>query len=204
MLRGALTWLVVLFLVLTFPLRGMGAVGIEPGPAAPQSSAVAGVQVTVLPNIAVNSLSPFVALTAIQKGAFSASFLWNVQANTEKVFFMLEASNLFKGDDASSAYKIDLDTTKTADLIAANANASPQSHGNILAWAGVGTPIPGNPIPYPTAKTEIAAWESSQNTDFSQNVTTTIYYKGPALELPQGDYSGKVRLTSFIVPPATP
>jgi len=166
------------------------------------SSAIAGVQVTVLPNIAINSLSPFVALNAIQKGPFSAQFLWNVQANVQKVYFMLEASNLFKGDDPSASYVIALDNTKPVDLIAANANASPQAHGNILAWDGIGTPIPGNPIPYPTAKTETAAWESSIAGDFSQNVTTTVYYKGPALELPQGDYSGKVRLTTFVVPPA--
>ena len=201
MFRAALTYFVVLFLVLTFPLRGMA---VEPAPTAPSSSAIAGVQVTVLPNIAINSLSPFVALNAIQKGPFSAQFLWNVQANVQKVYFMMEASNLFKGDDASAAYSIGLDTTKPVDLIPANANASPQAHGNILAWDGPGTPIPGNPVPYPVSKTETAAWESSQNGDFSQNVMTTVYYKGPALELPQGDYSGKVRLTAFVVPPAAP
>ena len=77
------------------------------------------------------------------------------------------------------------------------------TYGAVLTWNGIGAPIPGNPAPYPTAKTETAAWESSVNADFSQNVTTTLYYKGPALELPQGDYSGKVRLTVFVNPPAT-
>lgn len=169
------------------------------------NSAVARVEITVAPNIAVATLTPNVQLGSIQKGSFKAPFIWRIDANVEQVSLMLEASNLYKGDDPSTAFQLALDTGTPAAVVPANGNAvmGPSGHENILAWSGgVGAPIPGNPVPYPTVASETWAFESSTSGNFSQNVTTTISYKGPALELPQGPYSGKVRLTAFIVPPA--
>jgi hypothetical protein len=180
-----------------------------PASAGTQSAALAQLQMTVAPNIAVSSTTSTLNFGSIQTGGFYFPLAWNVQANVEQVYLMLEASNLYKGDDASltdTTKIIGLDSGRPADVVPANGNAVMQgstAHRNVLAWTGgPGAGIPGNPATFPTVKSEVWAFESSQLSDFSQIVNTNIYYKGPILQQAQGVYSGRVRFTAFITPPA--
>jgi hypothetical protein len=197
----------ILVLTLSLMLVGVSAQAIETG-GQNSSSAVAMVQMKVAPNIAVSSITPNMNIGSVQSGGFNFPLVWNVQANIEKVFLMLEASNLYKGGDATIIDPlriIPLDSGTPASVVPDNANAvmlGSMPHGNVLAWTGgAGASIPGNPIPLPTVKSETWPFEASGAGDFSQNVTTTIYYQGPTLQQVQGIYSGGVRFTAFIFPP---
>jgi hypothetical protein len=155
------------------------------------SNATTKVFVTVDPNVAVRADQTIWDLGSVQQGGFSALVTWRVDANSQFVNMQLEASDLYKGDDPTNdeVSPIPLAVSTPASVRPANGNET-NSGDNLLAWDGG----PGDVNGYPTQKTEVGTFESSQSGHFSQQVTTTVRYTQNDPEKPQGQYSGVVRL----------
>jgi hypothetical protein len=157
----------------------------------PASNATTKVFVTVDPNVAIQADQAVWEVGSVQTGGFSALVTWRVDANSQFVNVQLEASDLFKGDDPTNddVAPIPLSVSTPAFVKPANGNET-NSGDNLLGWEGG----PGEVSGYPTQKTEVGTFESSQNGHFSQLVTTTVRYNQNDPEKPQGQYSGVVRM----------
>lgn len=184
------------FLPLSFLLL---LIGLAYGPASadPSSKAVASVFVNVHPTIAITPKTPVVNAGTIQTGDFSATIIYTIGANLEKVSMFLEASDLFKGDDplGKDVNPIKLNTGRPAEITAQFGRRT-QGLPNAATWNAAGNPIGA----YPTSKTETVTYESSQKGHFSQDVACRIWYTQPDPQKAMGQYGGKVRLTTFITP----
>ena len=179
-------------LVLCLMFLGLAAV---PAYADTSGSATASVIVTINPNMAVGVVTPIVDAGTVQTGAFAANLVFRVDANTEAVKMFLEASSLYKGDDPLNTEVAPIPLKTSVPVL-----ISPQ-YGNRMgalpneaAWNGAGALIGA----YPTTSTETVQFESSQNGHYSQNVGYKITYTQPDPEKPQGQYSGKVKLTILL------
>lgn len=181
-----------LLLALCVALLGLAYV---PAYAETQGSATASVIVTINPNVAVGVLSPIVDAGTVQMGPFVADLRFRIDANTEAVKMFLEGSSLYKGDDP-----LNTEVAPIAILISKPVAITPQFGNrmgalpNEAAWVGAGTLIGA----YPTIATETVEFESSQNGHYSQDVGYRVTYTQPDPEKPQGQYSGKVRLTVLL------
>jgi hypothetical protein len=172
---------------------------ITPAYADLNGSASSSVYVDVNPNIGVLPGAAAVSAGTVQTGKFNAQLTFRIDANMEQINMFVEASDLYKGDYTASPIvpPILLDRATTAKIAAQfgnRVNALP----NEAAWGAAGGGA--NIGTYPTAKTEEVKYESAQSGHFSQNVVITIGYIQPDPEKPMGNYSGKVRLTAFLVP----
>ena len=154
---------------------------------------------TVPASIAVAPVQPVWDLSTILNGPFSAVVTWRIEANVSSVQIMLEASALYKGDDPSNAdvAPIPLDTNRPVDISAEHAHDT--SGSDRAAWISAGAPIDS----FPTVRTQVLTYESSQLGLFSQLVTTRIYYNQQEQIKPMGQYSGRVKITTLIPPTVT-
>ncbi len=164
------------------------------------SSATASVFVNVVPNIVVSAKTSIVNAGTMQTGQtgdFSATFVFTLEANAARVKMFLEASDLHKSDDPTKmeVSPILLNTSKPARF-AASAGRQISGKPNEAIWAGAGNDI----LSFKTKATEAVEYESSKKGYFNQDVTISITYIQPDPKKPIGQYSGRVRLSAFIVP----
>ena len=160
--------------------------------------AEAHVWVDVLPNIAVGIANPEVDIGSVQMGEFEAVITFRIDANTQEVNIMIIATDLYKGDVPTSAYKIPvlrgLDTGAVVEPALGNATGG---HANFLEWL-TGHAAYANGMT--ASESETADFTSGQNGHFSQDVVVKITYDQIDPELPQGEYSGFVKMVATITP----
>lgn len=159
----------------------------RPTSASTSASVVFSVHVTVAPSITVAVPHCDVEAGAIGTGEFEAQMLLRVDANMDKVGIFVEASDLFKGDDPSGADVAPI-PVKAAKLEAENPGPT-HDDGDRTDFRGVGTPI-GD---FQTKKTNTVWIEGSRQ--FGVGV---LYFQADP-ERPQGEYSGKIRLTALLL-----
>jgi hypothetical protein len=166
----------------------------QPSVEAP-GTATASVVVVVNPNIAVQTITPVVDAGTVMMGDFTADLAFQIDANVQTVSLFMEASPLYKGDDPNNDEVAPIPiNTRVPVAVTPTYGHRTGAAPDVLAWEGEGSSI-GD---YPTTATETAAFESSQNGHYSQVVGYTITYSQPDAEKPQGQYSGKVRLTVLL------
>jgi hypothetical protein len=166
-----------------------------PADAQMQSTMVSRVAAAVPPAVAVAAIQPTWDLTVLQTGSFSATLTWQIEANVSSLQLMVEASDLYLGDDPTDTEvaPIPLDTNRPAVITAAQANPI-EGGGNQAFWVGPGTPIGA----FPTTRTDTITFESSQPRIFSQVVSTQIFFEQKERIKPMGNYSGRVKITTMI------
>ena len=158
--------------------------------------AEAKVRVTVVANIAVGVLTPQVDVGQIAFGEFTAKVTFRIDANVEEVKIKIIATDLYKGDSASSPWKIPVKTgTDTGALVEPQMGNAMGGHSNLLLWVALDA-LHG----MVAHVSEEVAFESGQNAHFSQPVDVTITYDQNYAELPKGEYSGFVKLVATIDP----
>lgn len=160
--------------------------------------ATAHVRVEVVANIAVGVLTPDVNVGQVAYGVFQAQITFRIDANVETVKIQIVATDLYKGDDPASAFKIPVKTGAAGDgalVQPTNGNAK-GGHSNLLAWLAGEVILNGmNGV-----QSEAVDYESGQQGHFSQNVLVTVKYDQKDAELPKGEYSGWVKLIATIQP----
>ena len=157
----------------------------------PANDATTKVYVTVDPNVAIRADQTVWQIGSVQQGGFNALVTWRVDANSQFVNMQLEASDLWKGDDPTNSEVAPIPLAVNTPALVKPVNGNETNSGdNLLAWGGG----PGTVSGYPTQKTEVGTFESSQNGHFSQQVVTTVRYNQNDPEKPQGQYSGVIRL----------
>ncbi len=159
-----------------------------------ESSAVAHVYVNVSENVGVQASTPIVDAGSIQTGDFTATAQFSVQANQEQLQLLVDASDLWKGDDPTNTdvSPIVVKTSEGADVKAANGNPL-AGQSTVLPFVGTDT-VNG----FPTQKTAVRTYESSQNGIWNQLVTVKVTYNQPDPLKPKGEYSGVIRLTAMM------
>ncbi len=177
----------------------MAATGAWAG--ATSGDATAHLFVDVNPTIAVgvDAGSAHVDLGTMTTGDQSAVAIFTIHANLESVNIQVMATDLFKGDVYSSPYKILLKrAAEDGALVEPDNGNAMDGHGNMLGWE----PSPSvDTIDGMTLwQTEIWAFESGSNGNFSQDVTVTVEYTNSDDELPQGEYSGYMKIVASIGP----
>src|SRR5208283_2147572 len=107
----------------------------------------------------------------VQTGDFTAFCRFQVDANSEELYFMARATSLYKGGIFfdSSVAPIALDLSKGALVQPVNGNAM-NFQSNVLSWVGPCICLNG----LPTTRSEIVEFESSQSRVFSQEVDLTV------------------------------
>ena len=168
---------------------------VTPALADTTASAIASVYMNVNPAIAV--IPPAITnMGTFQTGNVPANLVWTISANQEAVSFFLEASDLFKGDDCSNTAVPPIPQNRLVPATMTAQFGNPINSGsNAAFWNGPGS---GASIgACPTTLGNTIRFEGSQNSDFSQTITTVFVYNQANFEQPVGQYSGKVRLTAF-------
>lgn len=154
--------------------------------------------VNVVSNIAVGVVTSNVNLGQVQIGVFPGQIIFRVDANVEQVAMCVQASNLYKGDVASSIYLIPVKTGLATDgaLVQPALGNAIAGHGNLLAWLAGVVQVNG----FNGVASECWTFESSQGGHFSQDVTVNLEYDQIDPELPKGEYSGWVKLIATVLP----
>ena len=183
------------FLVLAIGLLFCG-LSFTPARADLSGSAVATIDVTVSPYIEVTNRISDVNVGAVKSGPFSASIAFGITANGDKVRFVLEASDLYKGDDPSNIAvpPVPLDKTKPVQIIPQSGGRNGGGPGEAVWDSGSGEVIAG----FPTSKTLPVVFVSGQNRIYVQDVVFKLFYLQSEAVKPSGQYSGKVRLTAVL------
>ena len=163
-------------------------------------SAVAMVRVTVNPNVSITPVNATVNAGTVQMGDFSASIDFTVNANEQDVSFSAAASPLYKGGDPTNSQVNPIPLKLSAGVVITPANGNAMGgHGNTLAF--VTSSSQATVQNFPVQTTEIAAFSSSQNNHFSQNVNAVVTWTQVDPEQPTGEYDGVVQLTALLLPP---
>lgn len=167
----------------------------------PSDDADAHVWLDVVANMSVD-VKEVLQFQDVQTGIFPGTVTFRIDANTQRVNLQVIATNLYKGDDPDSNYKIFLgpaapDGMGGALVEPSNANAT-DGHSNLLLW----NPAPAAPvILFGMEGKESEAWDfESGELVFSQDVDVTVDYEQPDDELPMGEYSGWIKLIGICVP----
>lgn len=179
----------------------MGGVSVASADESAQARTI--VQVHVNPNIALVPLAPHVDLGTVQTGNFGGNIMFRVDANSQKVFFSAAASKLFKGDDPESQFSIPLDIDH--GIVVEATNASPLDKISRLKFVDEGPEVCiGEKLIkcFKTLETEVKGYESGTNGTFSQDVLVEVHWNQGDNELPQGEYSGVVKLMAMLSPDA--
>ena len=163
--------------------------------------AEAHIYVEVVANIAVGVITPNVNVGQIAKGVFKAEITFRIDANVERVNIQITATDLYKGDDPASSWKIpvlgqDKDEGFGGALVEPTNGNATGGHGNLLRWEAGAVVYKG----MSARQSEAWDFESGQNAHFSQDVKVTVWYDQNYDELPKGEYSGWVKLVAEILP----
>jgi len=159
------------------------------------ASAVVNVSVNVNPNVSLTAINANVNAGTVQTGTFTAFCAFEVDANSEQVSFQVAASNLYKGDVASSTNYIPLDLSVPA-VVQPVAGNPLNFASNALAYTSATTTVGG----FTAYLTTVQAYESSQNGVFSQEVDVTVTWLQANPEMATGEYSGVVELIATLLP----
>jgi len=164
------------------------------------ANATATVYANIVPNISVSGPTVAVNLAGTGNG-FAAgqeipgNIQFTVHANSQEVDMQVVATDLYKGDDPTSTFRIPISSTGAQITCAAGS----QLHGGsgLLPWQT--TPPPGMiPASWTGAVSQIGTFTAGTNGTFSQAVTVGLSWKTSDFELPQGEYSGFVKLIAMV------
>jgi hypothetical protein len=159
-----------------------------------QGSATAKVFVNIVPSLSVQPATPIVNANTVSLGDFTATIDFTVHANQEAVCFFVEVSPLFKGDDPNSTV-LPIPIETSAGVVVQPDGANPLgSVSNVLQFNAGTSVVDG----FPALVTNTLCYESSDNGTFSHVVHVTVVWNQNDPQKPQGQYSGKVRLTALL------
>ena len=165
--------------------------------------AEARVQVRVNPTISVMPISVDLDLGTVSSGEFTGTVQYVVHTNMQYVELGIVATYLYKADDPGSPHMIPL-TGEGVVIIALDdtdgVGANPVGGVNgEVPWID-----PLNPISYDNGMLALATalqeFESGQAGRFSHDIDVAITWDQSYAELPEGDYSGFVKLLGVITP----
>jgi len=158
-------------------------------------------QISVQPGPELGGANSINLSTPVSQGEFDIVVPFRVDANSQEVFFTVNASNLYKQDDPNSPNFIPLDATKGVVLTSPTGQAGPLNGGSTTLPLASGPSVDG----FPTLMTPTVEYQSSQAGVFSLEMDVTVWWNtttNPTLgaQLPAGQYSGIVELTAAILP----
>lgn len=154
------------------------------------------VEAQVVPNIAVSGPQDYQNIgqvAANDQGKIIALIPFTVHANTEAVRLQVCATDLYKGNDPNSAYIIPL-TSDPVEVVTTEAEAIGQAD-NLLPWSS----DPFSSHGQLGKCTEVRIFESGQNGTFSIDLDVLVSWQNDDPELPQGFYTGYVKLIAEVV-----
>lgn len=164
-----------------------------------QDSPPAHVTVSVDAVLAVGAGSIMSAdLGSMNIGTASATVCFRIDANQQDVWLQTIATDLWKGDVA---------TADDFKIVIAGVNP-PVAGAGALVQPAIGNQIslPTNILPWianvatigglPAMTTTVGHFESGQWGHFSQEVCVTVDYENDNPELPQGEYSGWIKIVA--------
>ena len=157
------------------------------------------VEAKVVPNIAVSGPVDYQflgELAAGDEGGSSALIPFRVHANTEAVKLQVLATDLYKGNDPNSTFIIPL--SDDAPVVVSTECEAVGQADNSLPWDSTAT--------YEShgqsgKATEVVTFESGQNGTFSIDFDVKLGWQNDDPELPQGYYTGYVKLVAEVVVP---
>jgi hypothetical protein len=173
------------------------AMGISPSESQLTDSAEINVFVNVAPTCAVAVSKSLVDLGSWGYGTHKATVTFRIDTNVQTVKLQVIATHLYKGDFADSPHKIPV-ADGGAGVQPARGNAvggGPEGLGNFLPWMST-TSLNG----MDARESKEWPFESGDRGVFSQDVDVTIEYDMNDHELPQGQYSGWIKLICSIDP----
>jgi hypothetical protein len=159
----------------------------------PNDMAMLEVQAEIVPNIALGDRGD-TTLSALQTGDVDGIAKFRIDANTQWVSLIVEASNLYKGTDPNSPYYIDILSGPSYIQVVGGAQPVPPVDIELTAAAAN---LPAGFVGLGSPSTMV---ESGQSGHFSQDVDIFITWNNDDPELPTGLYGGYVKLLGAVVP----
>ena len=188
----------VILTVLALVSGGAMADVTSPEPVQTTGSHEVKVEAQVVPNIAVSGPVDYQNIGQVaagDAGKIVALIPFRVHANTEAVRLQICATDLYKGNDPTSTYIIPLCQDVTPEVITTEAEAIGQAD-NTLPW-DLATPYASHG--QNGLCTEAIIFESGQNGTFSIDFDVKVAWQNDDPELPQGYYTGYVKLVADVV-----
>ena len=179
-------------------VSGAAVAQSSPEPAQTSGSHEVKVEAQVVPNIAVSGPVDYQNIGQVaagDQGKIIALIPFRVHANTEAVRLQICATDLYKGNDPASSYIIPLCQDTLPEVVTTEAEAIGQSD-NTLPW-DLSTPYASHG--QTGLCTEAIIFESGQNGTFSIDFSVKVGWQNDDPELPQGYYTGYVKLVADVV-----
>ena len=130
-------------------------------------------------------------LGTMNVGTASAQVCFQIDANQENVYIQAWATGLWKGDVMSADNFVIPVVASEGALVEPASGNQIGVPTNVLVFGGVDV-ING----LDALTTVVGNFESSQWGHFSQEVCVTIVYENDNAELPQGEYSGWIKIVA--------
>jgi hypothetical protein len=188
--KSALVWPVIFAVLLLFsPGSRIGIMSLV-------EDAEAVTLVNPSPSVMVTTKTATINVGKIQSPDFYITIEFTVASNVSKVTMFLEASDLYRGGDATDPGKtspIVLNTGRPAEIIVPSGTRISGPPNNV-PWLGVGNSIAN----FPSKKTETVTYELSSYGNPTQIVSCKIWFHQGNMLTTSGQYSGQVRLTATI------
>ena len=169
----------------------------SPEPVQTSGSHEVKVEAQVVPNIAVSGPVDYQNIGQVaagDAGAIVALIPFRIHANTEAVKIQICATDLYKGNDPTSPYIIPL-SSDDPELVSTEAEAVGQAD-NTLPW-DLASPYASHG--QSGMCTQALIFESGQNGTFSIDFSVKLGWQNEDPELPQGFYTGYVKLVAEVV-----
>jgi hypothetical protein len=142
------------------------------------------------------SASTDINLGYVGVGNVTGEICFRVDANIQILNFRVAATDLYRDDNPSCAYKIPV-AGAGAQITCEPGKQSGGGTG-LLPWQA--DPSPGMlPASWTGAVSETGTFDSGQGREFSQDVCVTVQWDQSDAALPEGRYSGSVKLAAAVV-----
>lgn len=168
------------------------------------------VEVRILPSMSVTTDSLAASVTpSLQTGQIGLNVPFRIDANTQFVIMQAFVTDLFKADQGgagtSSAHKL----THDANVLVTIAPSPDPENGNAMVGANgpaslaydntTEATLAPDGLTWTFYKTAQGTYESGIRGRFSHDITLRAFWKNLNAELPQGLYSGWVKLFAQVV-----
>jgi hypothetical protein len=161
-----------------------------------EASAAVQVVAHVQPRLAVTSQAPTVDVGLVQKGDFSATIGFRVEAGVDRIQLSVSATDLYKGGVPSEATVAPIPLATSRGVLIAPSDATALGGGS-----GVAKFIASGSIgEFSAQTTECIAFGSKHQGRFGQDVRVIVTWSQDDDAKPQGEYCGRIRLTATILP----
>jgi hypothetical protein len=170
--------------------------GVREARGGAEASATVKVVAHIAPRLTVTPQSPAVDVGLVQKGDFSATIGFRVEAGVERVQLSVSATGLYKGGVPTEVTVAPIPLAVSRGVLISPSDASPLGGGS-----GVANFIESGSIgEYDARVSESIAFGSKHQGRFGQDVHVTVTWSQDDGAKPPGEYCGRIRLTATILP----